>query len=267
MQSHGSTPTARVPSATHERAAGSNLCCWPCLSSLRVCVYSRPLPPHWHLQLAPTAKHVHTRFWPPLLPELEPRRQTRVPQVPQQPLQPTADHSSPQEPCIIDVVDNIDNEPTSHTPWTQRFYSHPYLTPHTTRATAIAHSRLPSLTSEGIYFFLKSVQKVWKRWLLLQMQVSVHGYREHKNWGNRTPPKKMVNFSAHLQDVWTQQLIQLRLKVAYLLSFSSKSIKMINRGRGVQSTAAMLAGLLFHVLDITKIRTLSRYSGLWELSP
>lgn len=98
-------------------------------------------------------------------------------------------------------------------------------------------------------------------------EVSVHGYREHKNWGNRTPPKKTVNFQHTCRMCELQQLIQLRLKVAYLLSFSSKSNKMINRGRGVQSTAAMLAGLLFHVLDITKIRTLSRYSGLWELSP
>lgn len=90
-------------------------------------------------------------------------------------------------------------------------------------------------------------------------EVSVHGYREHKNWGNRTPPKKMVNFQHNCRMCELQQLIQFRLKVAYLLSFSSKSNKMINRGRRVQSIAAMLAGLLFHVLDITKIRALSRY--------
>ena len=174
MQSHGSTPTARVPSATHERAAGSNLCCWPCLSSLRVCVCVCTAGP---------CPHIGTCSWP-LLPNMS--------------IPPDSDHhcylnwnlgarpkgtteylNSPCSYCRPQLsprtmhyrcVDNIDNEPTSHTPWTLRFYSHPYLTPHTTRATAIAHSRLPSLTSEGIYFFLKSVQKVWKRWLLLQMQ-------------------------------------------------------------------------------------------------
>lgn len=41
--------------------------------------------------------------------------------------------------------------------------------------------------------------------------------------------------------------------------FSSKRNKMINRNYKGQSIAAMLIGPVFHVVELTKIKTLSKY--------